>query len=133
MQDSQHFILQIEIVLMPQAEAHGGASPDELCLWSRFSNQAARVKDCEEGLARRLQQPLYHNPPPGQPFMQLLQNYRRVCISLSISHSNRYTLPPTSSSISPCPANTDHKYKKKYQKTNAQFSCLCYITTLTAT
>lgn len=68
---------------MPQAEAHGGASPDELCLWVAFPIQAARVKDCE-GLARRLQQPLYHNPPQGQPFLQSLQNYREVCISLSI-------------------------------------------------
>lgn len=77
---------------MPQAEAHGGASPDELCLWSRFSNQAARVKDCEEGLARRLQQPLYHNPPPGQPFLQSLQNYRRVCISLTSKTTATVTL-----------------------------------------
>jgi len=49
-----------------------------------FSNQAARVKDCEEGLIRRLQQPLHHNPPPGQSFSQSLQSYRRVCISLSV-------------------------------------------------
>ena len=35
------------MVLVPQAEARGGASPDELCLWGRFSNQAASVKDCE--------------------------------------------------------------------------------------
>ena len=84
MQDSQHFILQMEMVLMPQAEARGETSPDELCLCSHFSNQAARVKDCEEGLARRLQQPLPHNPPPGQSFSQSLQSYRRVCISLSV-------------------------------------------------
>ena len=41
MQDSQHFILQMEMVLMPQAETRGGTSPDELCLCSHFSNQAA--------------------------------------------------------------------------------------------